>query len=95
MELTMNTDHNETVVYRHRVSYLYNEQPRQQELEYEHDQLPVEVAALRLLEIHYGDAENSLLMPAADASPQEVMDQAQLMGITLIELQYPGRVIST
>ncbi|WP_178088796.1 MULTISPECIES: hypothetical protein [Pseudomonas] len=91
----MNTDTDDAVIYRHRVTYLYNEQPRQQELEYEQAQLPVEVAALRLLEIHYGDAENSLLMPAADASPQEVMDQAQLMGITLIEIQHPGRVINT
>jgi len=91
----MNTDTDDAVVYRHRVTYLYNEQPRQQELEYEQAQLSIEVAALRLLEIHYGDAENSLLMPAADASPQEVMDQAQLMGITLIEIQQPGRVINT
>jgi hypothetical protein len=84
----------EPPLYRHRVSYLYNEQSRQQELEYEQAKLPPEVAALRLLEIHYGDAENSLLMPAADASPQEVMDQAQLMGITFIQIQSQGRVIA-
>ncbi|WP_263262475.1 hypothetical protein [Pseudomonas sp. RIT-PI-S] len=80
-------------LFRHRVSYLYNEQPRQQELEYDQAQLPPEVAALRLLLIHYGDGENSMLMPAADASPQEVMDQAQLMGITTIEIQSTGREI--
>ncbi|WP_426199440.1 hypothetical protein [Pseudomonas sp. DC3200b2] len=83
-----------TRLYRHRVSYLYNEQPRQQELEYEGERLPPEVAALRLLEIHYGDTENSLLMPSADASPQEVMDQAQLMGITTLEIQSHGRLIT-
>lgn len=84
----------QATLYRHRVSYLYNEQPRNLELEYEHAQIPPEVVALRLLEIHYGDAENSLLMPAADDSPQEVMDQAQLMGITMIEIQSHGRVIN-
>jgi len=93
-EQPMANDPSQATLYRHRVSYLYNGQPRNLELEYEQPQLPPEVAALRLLEIHYGDAENSLLMPAADDSPQDVMDQAQLMGITMIEIQSHGRVIN-
>lgn len=91
---SMPNDPSQATLYRHRVSYLYKEQPRNLELEYDQAHIPPEVVALRLLEIHYGDGENSLLMPAADDSPQEVMDQAQLMGITMIEIQGQGRVIS-
>lgn len=81
------------VLYRHRVSYLYNEQSRTHEFEYEEPQLPPEVAAMRLMEVHYGDGENNLLMPSADASADQIMDQANLMGISFIEIQSQGRVI--
>lgn len=90
----MNEHHSPTSVYRHRVSYLYNDQPQQRELEYEQPKLPPEVAALKLLEIHFGATEQARLVPSADASPQEVMDQAQLMGITFIEIQHRGRAIA-
>jgi hypothetical protein len=91
----MNDHSAPATAYRHRVSYLYNDQPQQRELEYDQAQLPPEVAALKLLEIHFGATEHARLVPPADASPQEVMDQAQLMGITFIELQQQGRVIGS
>ena len=33
-----------------------------------------------------GDAENSLIMPSADATPEEVLRQAELVGLTEIEV---------
>lgn len=89
----MSEQQSPTGVYRHRVSYLYNEQPQQRELEYEQPKLPPEAAALKLLDIHFGATKDARLVPSADASPQDVMDQAQLMGITFIEIQHRGRAI--
>ena len=40
-----------------------------------------------LLELHYGDAENSLLMPTADSTPQEILAQAEQVGITQIRVR--------
>jgi len=36
--------------------------------------------------LHFGDGENSLLMPPADASPEEVLAQAKVMGLTQIDV---------
>jgi hypothetical protein len=67
---------------RHLVSYRFNGQVRQHELELAQRQLLPHVAALHLLQLHFGDAENSLIMPSVDAQPATVMDQARLLGIS-------------
>ena len=38
------------------------------------------------MELHQADAENSLVMPAPDASEEELLRQAQVVGITDIRV---------
>ena len=33
-----------------------------------------------------GDSENGLILPSADATPEEILEQAQVVGITQIEV---------
>lgn len=73
-----------STTYHYVVSYCFNEQVREHSLELEHGTLPVEAAALHLLQLHFGDAENGLIMPKTDAAPSEVLDQARLLGITRV-----------
>lgn len=80
-------------IYLHRVSYLFNGQPRSHEFEHDNAEFLPEMAAMRLMALHYGDAENSLLIPAADAPADQILDQAHIMGITALEIQGPGRVV--
>lgn len=70
------------MTYHHCISYRFNEQMREHLLELDQQVLPVHIAALHLLQLHFGDGENSLIMPTADAPPASVLDQAQLLGIT-------------
>ncbi|WP_457438604.1 hypothetical protein [Pseudomonas sp. TE3786] len=44
-------------------------------------------ATRHLIELHHGDAENSLLMPDAEASTAEVSEPAEVLGITAVEVQ--------
>lgn len=41
---------------------------------------------MHLLELHLGDAENGLIMPTADSTPQEILQQAERVGITHIQV---------
>ncbi|MBD1553895.1 hypothetical protein [Pseudomonas typographi] len=77
--------------YRHRVSYLFNGQPRSHEIEHSQAEIAPEIAARRLMALHYGDSENSLLMPPAGTAAEQVMDQAQVMGISALQTQAVGR----
>jgi hypothetical protein len=70
--------------YRYIVSYRFNEQLRESPFELERSALPAHVAAWHLLQLHFGDAENSLIMPSADAPPDVILDQARLLGISSI-----------
>lgn len=70
------------MTYRYCISYRFKEQMREHLLELDQSSLPAHIAALHLLQLHFGDAENSLIMPTADAPPVSVLDQAQLLGIT-------------
>lgn len=45
------------------VQYLFNGELRSHLFELKQEQLPAHEAALHLLELHYGDAENGLIMP--------------------------------
>lgn len=69
-----------------RVLYEFNGEPRQHLLETDEPQLTAADAAMHLLQLHFGDSENSLILPSADAAPVEVLRQAQLLGITAINV---------
>lgn len=68
------------------LDYLFNDTPRSHVFELKQPELPVHEAALHVLALHYGDAENGLIMPAADATPEEILEQAQVLGITRIHV---------
>lgn len=51
------------------LKYLFNGEPRTYELDLKEAQLAEHEAAMHLLELHLGDAENGLLMPTADSTP--------------------------
>lgn len=68
------------------ITYLFNDQPRTHELELKQSELPIQDAAMHLLQLHFGDGENSLIMPDADSTPEEIIKQASLVGITRIEV---------
>jgi hypothetical protein len=73
------------------LEYLFNGEPRTQRLEVEQSSLPVHEAAMHLLQLHFGDAENSLIMPSAESTPDEILAQARLMGLTQIKVtNQPG-----
>lgn len=65
---------------------LFNDAPREYVFELKQSQLPVHEAAMHLLQLHFGDGENSLLMPSADATPQEILVQAERVGLTRIRV---------
>ncbi|MHC8366454.1 hypothetical protein ACYZT9_11370 [Pseudomonas sp. ZT5P21] len=68
------------------LEYLFNGERRTQVIELEQSPLAVHEAAMHLLQLHYGDAENSLIMPTADATPAEILEQAERVGLTQIEV---------
>ena len=68
------------------LQYLFNGESREYVLELKQSQLPVHEAAMHLLQLHFGDGENSLLMPSADATPQQILAQAERMGLTRIRI---------
>jgi len=69
-----------------RVSYEFNGEPRNYLVETDQPQLTTAGAAMHVLQLHFGDSENSLILPSADAAPVEVLRQAQLLGITSIDV---------
>ena len=68
------------------VNYLFNGEPREHTFELKDPALPIHEAAMHLLQLHFGDSENSLIMPSADATPEEILEQAELVGSTQIEV---------
>lgn len=74
------------------IHYLFNGEPRTQEIELNQSELAVYDAAMHLLELHFGDGENSLIMPTADSTAGEILEQASLVGITKIEVQAVGEI---
>ncbi|WP_339500063.1 hypothetical protein [Pseudomonas silesiensis] len=73
------------------LEYLFNGETRTQLFELMQPQLRVHEAAMHLLQLHFGDAENSLIMPNADASPAEILEQAERVGLTQIKVvDQPG-----
>ncbi len=68
------------------VHYLFNDEPRAHQFELKQPELPLHEAAMHLLQLHFGDSENSLIMPTADATPEEILEQAGLVGLTQIKV---------
>ncbi|MBZ6457344.1 MULTISPECIES: hypothetical protein [Pseudomonas] len=68
------------------INYLFNGEPRTHAFELNQPELRVHEAALHLLQLHFGDAENGLILPPADALPEQILEQAQVVGITQIEV---------
>lgn len=68
------------------LNYRFHNQPRSHELELEQSQLSEGEAARHLIELHHADAENSLLMPAADATEDELLAQAEVLAISDIRV---------
>lgn len=68
------------------LEYLFQDKPRTYQLALKQPDLPPHEAALHLLQLHFGDGENSLLMPDAEATPAQILDQAGLLGITGIRV---------
>lgn len=68
------------------LEYRFSGEARTYHLALKQPELSPHEAAMHLLQLHYGDAENSLLMPAADATAQEILEQAERVGLTQIEV---------
>lgn len=68
------------------VDYLFNGEPRTHLFELKQPELPLHEAAMHLLQLHFGDGENSLIMPTADATPEQILEQAGRVGLTRIEV---------
>ena len=73
-------------MYSYRIEYRFNDEPRDHSFELKEQQLPVHEAAMHLLELHLGDAENGLIMPTADSTPEQILEHAERVGITEIEV---------
>jgi len=73
-------------MYTYHIEYRFNGEPRTFLLELKEQQLAVHEAAMHLLELHLGDAENGLLMPTADSTPEQILEQAERVGITDIKV---------
>ncbi|MCF7201499.1 HAD family hydrolase [Pseudomonas oligotrophica] len=68
------------------VNYIYRNDPHAQIIETDADDLSRGQAAERLLRLHNADAENSLVMPDAGADEEELVRQAEVLGITDIRV---------
>ncbi|MGO3988267.1 hypothetical protein ABI582_28285 [Pseudomonas sp. SAS7] len=68
------------------VRYLLNGQPASHTFELKQNALALHEAALHLMVLHFGDGENSLVMPPADAAPLQILAQAEVLGLSQIQL---------
>jgi hypothetical protein len=76
--------------YRYLIAYQFRDQLHEYTLDWDQPVLALHVAAWHLLQLHFGDAENSLIMPGADALAAQVLEQAKLLGITGINSRLIG-----
>ncbi|MFJ5296034.1 hypothetical protein ACIQAL_05835 [Pseudomonas sp. NPDC088368] len=63
------------------VQYVFSDEARTHRFELKQARLPVHEAAMHLLQLHFGYAENSLFMPNGEASPDEIIGQAARVGL--------------
>ncbi|MCW3149546.1 hypothetical protein N8H22_13155 [Stutzerimonas stutzeri] len=72
--------------HRFEVNYIYQNDPRAEIVEAETERLSQADAARHLIQLHNADAENSLIMPNADADEAQLREQAEVLGITDIRV---------
>lgn len=68
------------------INYIFQNDPRAHVIESEDDHMSQASAARHIIELHNGDAENSLVMPDADADEGRILEQAEVIGITDIRV---------
>ncbi|HCG37693.1 MAG TPA: hypothetical protein DEW09_01225 [Pseudomonas sp.] len=68
------------------INYIYQNDPRAETYDVDAVSLSQGEAARHLIELHNGDAENSLVMPKAGADEAQLLEQAEVMGITDIRV---------
>ncbi|RON69693.1 hypothetical protein [Pseudomonas fluorescens] len=73
-------------MHSYHIEYRFNGEPRTYLLELKEPQLAEHEAAMHLLELHLGDAENGLIMPTADSTPEQILEQAERVGLTHIRV---------
>nr|WP_284676824.1 hypothetical protein [Pseudomonas sp. AKS31] len=73
-------------MYTYHIEYRFNGEPRTFLLELKEQQLAEHEAAMHLLQLHLGDAENGLMMPTADSTPEQILERAERVGITDIKV---------
>lgn len=66
--------------------YQFESQPRTHRIALNQSELSQAEAIRHLIELHHGDAENSLLMPDAEATEAQVVEQAEVLGITEVQV---------
>ncbi|MEN0105113.1 MAG: hypothetical protein AAGC84_01670 [Pseudomonas sp.] len=66
--------------------YKYDSEPRTHVLDLNQAQLSQAEAIRHLIELHHGDAENGLLMPDAEASEAELLEQADVLKIAEVRV---------
>lgn len=72
------------------LKYVFQSQPRTHQLQLKQRELPLHEAAMHLIVLHYGDGENSLVMPAANATPTEILQHADSLDISQVEVTPAG-----
>ena len=77
-------------MHTYNVEYAFNGEARAHCFELKQPSLPVHEAAMHLLQLHFGDAENSLIMPNGDATPDEIIEQAARVGLSEIRVVGSG-----
>lgn len=73
-------------MYTYHIEYRFNGEPRTFLLELKEQQMAEHEAAMHLLQLHLGDAENGLMMPTADSTPEQILERAERVGITDIKV---------
>lgn len=73
-------------MYCYTVDYLFNDKPHSHTFELKQAGLSQAEAAMHLLILHFGDGENSLVMPSADATAEDILEQAGRVGLSAINV---------
>lgn len=76
----------EALMHSYNVRYVLNGTSSTHTFELKQPSLALHEATLHLMVLHFGDGENSLVMPPADATSEEIMAQAKVLGLSDIEV---------
>lgn len=84
------TLHGDPAMPTYTLEYRFEDKPRTFQIALKQPELAAHEAAMHVLQLHFGDGENSLVMPDAQATPEEVLNQAALLGITGVRVVSEG-----